>query len=277
MKILLDSNAYSHLKRGHHRIADIVRNCEAILLPAGGGRRIALRLQVRLAHREEYPRAPRISRIPSRFGRGHEPRHGGPLRAHCLGATGQGAAHSDERHLGRRARHGDGGGSGFIRPALRITSTDLRGYIFPPRCLEPCRSLQLSQVSESGFLREGTRLRQVGGARQARAMRERRACLVGLRRSLARNSSLATARRRVWPVAPSAPDDTKSPGQDARTSAWRLRPAESLMVPSAVRSSRLTVPVSSRNRSSLTRAPPPRMSRRASLLLFERPASRRSS
>ena len=33
MKVLLDSSAYSNLKRGHHRIADIVRNSEAVLLP----------------------------------------------------------------------------------------------------------------------------------------------------------------------------------------------------------------------------------------------------
>ena len=33
MRVLLDSNAYSHLKRGHRRIVDIVRNSEAILLP----------------------------------------------------------------------------------------------------------------------------------------------------------------------------------------------------------------------------------------------------
>ena len=33
MRVLLDSNAYSHLKRGHRRIVDIVRDSEAILLP----------------------------------------------------------------------------------------------------------------------------------------------------------------------------------------------------------------------------------------------------
>ena len=33
MRILLDSNAYSHLKRGHHRIVEIVRGSEEILLP----------------------------------------------------------------------------------------------------------------------------------------------------------------------------------------------------------------------------------------------------
>ena len=33
MRILLDSNAYSHLKRGHPRIADLVRRSEEILLP----------------------------------------------------------------------------------------------------------------------------------------------------------------------------------------------------------------------------------------------------
>ncbi|MDE0052818.1 MAG: type II toxin-antitoxin system VapC family toxin [Gammaproteobacteria bacterium] len=33
MRILLDSNAYSHLKRGHPRIAEIVRSSEQILLP----------------------------------------------------------------------------------------------------------------------------------------------------------------------------------------------------------------------------------------------------
>ena len=33
MRILLDSNAYSHLKRGHGRVADLVRRSEEILLP----------------------------------------------------------------------------------------------------------------------------------------------------------------------------------------------------------------------------------------------------
>ena len=33
MRVLLDSNAYSNLKRGHHRIVEIVRGSEAILLP----------------------------------------------------------------------------------------------------------------------------------------------------------------------------------------------------------------------------------------------------
>ena len=34
MKLLLDSNAYSHLKRGHRRVADLVLGAEEILLPA---------------------------------------------------------------------------------------------------------------------------------------------------------------------------------------------------------------------------------------------------
>lgn len=33
MRILLDSNAYSHLKRGHGPIVDLVRRAEEILLP----------------------------------------------------------------------------------------------------------------------------------------------------------------------------------------------------------------------------------------------------
>ena len=33
MRILLDSNAYSHLKRGHRRIVDLVRDSEQILVP----------------------------------------------------------------------------------------------------------------------------------------------------------------------------------------------------------------------------------------------------
>lgn len=33
MRILLDSNAYSHLKRGHPRIADLVRASEQVALP----------------------------------------------------------------------------------------------------------------------------------------------------------------------------------------------------------------------------------------------------
>ena len=44
----------------------------------------------------------------------------------------------------------------------------------------------MSQVSERGFLREGTRLQSVEGARQARAGKRRRARFVGLRRSLGR-------------------------------------------------------------------------------------------
>ena len=33
MRVLLDSNAYSHLKRGDHRIVEIVRHSEEVLLP----------------------------------------------------------------------------------------------------------------------------------------------------------------------------------------------------------------------------------------------------
>ncbi len=33
MRILLDSNAYSNLKRGHRRVAEIVRNSERIVMP----------------------------------------------------------------------------------------------------------------------------------------------------------------------------------------------------------------------------------------------------
>ena len=33
MRILLDSNAYSNLKRGHRRVAEIVRSAERILVP----------------------------------------------------------------------------------------------------------------------------------------------------------------------------------------------------------------------------------------------------
>lgn len=33
MRILLDSNAYSNLKRGHHGVAGIVRGAERILMP----------------------------------------------------------------------------------------------------------------------------------------------------------------------------------------------------------------------------------------------------
>ena len=40
---------------------------------------------------------------------------------------------------------------------------DSRRAPLPPRRLEPRRSLHSSQVSERGFLREGTRLRRVGG------------------------------------------------------------------------------------------------------------------
>ena len=33
MRLLLDSNAYSHLKRGHRPVAELVRDAEAILIP----------------------------------------------------------------------------------------------------------------------------------------------------------------------------------------------------------------------------------------------------
>ena len=32
MRVLLDSNAYSHLKRGHRQVAEIVRRSEEVLL-----------------------------------------------------------------------------------------------------------------------------------------------------------------------------------------------------------------------------------------------------
>ena len=65
--------------------------------------------------------------------------------------------------------------------SLRFSgSPDVRASL-----LERPGSSHLSQVSESGFLRGGTRLRRVGSAPEARARKERRVCLVGLRRSLA--------------------------------------------------------------------------------------------
>ena len=87
----------------------------------------------------------------------------------------------------------------------RVTLAQARNTAFANRCLrdegrDPLASKrhraheaakyvtgfwsQLSQ-SESGFLREGTRLRQAEGARQARAGKGRRACLGGPERSLA--------------------------------------------------------------------------------------------
>ena len=65
--------------------------------------------------------------------------------------------------------------------SLRFSgSPDVRASL-----LERPGSSHLSQISESGFLRGGTRLRRVGSAPEARARKERRVCLVGLRRSLA--------------------------------------------------------------------------------------------
>ena len=56
--------------------------------------------------------------------------------------------------------------------------------------------------------------------------------------------------------------------------AWRFLPADNLMIPGAFTSRAVTVAVSSRTTESLTRAPPPLIKRRDSLLLGVRPASR---
>ena len=106
------------------------------------------------------------------------------------GGPGRGSASAQGRGTWRAPA-----GSSHHRPTHRRHLA--RGFtdegLIPKRCrgparhLEPRRSSQLSQVSESGFLREGTRLRRVEGVRQARARNGRRACIVGLRRSLARH------------------------------------------------------------------------------------------
>ena len=64
-----------------------------------------------------------------------------------------------------------------------------------PRLLECSRSSRLRQVSESGFPRGGTRLRQVRSAREVLARNGRRACIVGPRRSLASTGSGGRSRR----------------------------------------------------------------------------------
>ena len=77
---------------------------------------------------------------------------------------------------------------------LRDRTLSRRRGPAPSRRLEPRRCSQSSEFSKSGFLREGTRLRRVEGARQARARKGRRACLVGPRRSLARKFDQARSK-----------------------------------------------------------------------------------
>ena len=79
----------------------------------------------------------------------------------------------DEEHRADRDQRRDGENQNRTSPTHRSSLLERRG------------SSQLSQVSESGFLRGGTRLRRVGSAREARTRKERRVCPVGLRRSLA--------------------------------------------------------------------------------------------
>ena len=81
---------------------------------------------------------------------------------------------SDPGFARRIAANGGGRASRHLEPRRSFAN----GAAHEPRGL-------LSEVSERGFLREGTRLRRVRGAREAHAGKERRACLVGPRRSFA--------------------------------------------------------------------------------------------
>ena len=185
MRVLLDSNAYSNLKRG---ASSNRRDCARFRgdPPASRrDRRIDLRIQEWFTSGKERPRASCLPRQPPRFDSGHEPHHRRPLCAHRSGAAGEGTPDSFERHLDRGAHHGDRCRPRFPTTDTSATSTDSRGPMYPPTsCPATCDRLE----------------------------------------------------RRRRPVAVSEPDAAGSLLQDTRTSAWRLRPAESLMAPSGVRS-----------------------------------------
>ena len=90
----------------------------------------------------------------------------GPRHVHnvleLLAAAGVAWRQPRHRRAGRRARDRASGRSAYR--GSRFSALPRSGLPVSARRLEARRSFQLSQVSENGFLREGTRLRPVGGA-----------------------------------------------------------------------------------------------------------------
>ena len=107
MKLLLDSNAYSHLKRGHRRVADLVLGAEEILLPAFVvgellyGFRKGARFERNIRDMYAFLDHPYRHFCPI------QPRNGRPLRENCHIVANEGPPHSVQRYLGRSACHGD--------------------------------------------------------------------------------------------------------------------------------------------------------------------------
>ena len=113
MRVLLDSNAYSLLMRGHEEVAGLVRRAEEVLFSAvvvgelmyGFGRGSHFeRKRGRPAHISREPLL-----VVRRGGTGHR----GPLRQDSGCIEGEGAADSDERRVDSGPRDGDRRGSGL--------------------------------------------------------------------------------------------------------------------------------------------------------------------
>ena len=119
MKVLLDTNAYSALKRGVDTVVRRVTRAETVFLStvvAGellAGFRQGTRLRKNLAELDAFIDNPHVTVVPVSL------RHRGPFRTHCRGAPRQGAPDSHERYLDRGARHGDRRRPAVVRCAFR--------------------------------------------------------------------------------------------------------------------------------------------------------------
>ena len=113
MKVLLDSNAYSLLMRGHEEVAKLVRRAEEVLFSAVVvgelmyGFRRGTRFERNAADLRSLLDSPYSSFVD--VGAGHR----GPLLQDSRGIAGERPPHSDQRCLDRRPRDGDRSRPGF--------------------------------------------------------------------------------------------------------------------------------------------------------------------
>ena len=108
MKLLLDSNAYSHLKRGHRRVADLVLGAEEILLPAVVvgellyGFRKGARFERNIRDMYAFLDHPSVTFAPSSLATADH-----YVCKNCHIVANEGPPHSVQRHPGRSACHGN--------------------------------------------------------------------------------------------------------------------------------------------------------------------------
>ena len=120
MRILLDSNAYSQLMRGHDRVAELVRECQRSPALSRRGWRTDVWIPAGIALQAKRSATPLFPRQPVRILRTCGTCDRRPLLQNSDATEGEGASHSDKRHVDRGSCTGDRSRSHFSRQALRV-------------------------------------------------------------------------------------------------------------------------------------------------------------